>query len=197
MEATSESGLHQPKHDKVRLRREWHNATIFRTRWIEQSNGFGKLSVNNHIMSEYLFIDVFGFDEYLFIPRLVSWLGVFNVLLVCVAGLLFLVRRVNRYAFSNQNAALKNTIKPLQKIHPYVGGILLVAAYIHGDLTFVNHVFQVHTGPLIWWILLVMMLLGTLGKKIRVKKWLTFHRGLAVLMIASVLLHLFARNLFG
>ena len=148
-------------------------------------------------MSEYLFIKLLGFDEYLFIPKLVSFLGWFNIVLVCGAVLLFLLRRLNKYAFSNSSKALKKVVNPLSKIHPFIGGTLLISAFVHGDLTFVSHVFRVHTGPLIWWILLVMMLVATIGKRFHVKNWIKVHRGLALLMVASVLLHLFVRNLFG
>jgi hypothetical protein len=109
--------------------------------------------------------------------------------------MLFLLRRINKYASANKNAILKKIVKQLSKINPYVGITLLISAYIHGDLA-LGTIFQIHTGPLIWWVLLLMMLLGTLGKKYRVKHWRKMHQILAILFVVSVFVHLFARNIF-
>jgi predicted ferric reductase len=118
------------------------------------------------------------------------------VLLVVLAGLLFTLRRVNKYGFSNKNTILRKIVKPLSKLHPFVGVTLLISAYIHGELA-LGSVFRIHTGPLAWWILLLMMLVALIGKKFRIKRWLKIHRILAILMIVAVLLHLFVRNILG
>jgi hypothetical protein len=133
---------------------------------------------------------------------IIEVLGITNIVLVLLALSLFTLRRVNKHVFSNKNATIKKIVKPLSKIHPIIGILLLISAYVHGDLAFdgdwlLGSIFRVHTGPLAWWVVFVMMLVATVGKKYRVKNWLKVHRTLAVVMIVAVLLHLYVRNLFG
>ena len=139
--------------------------------------------------------DIFGLNEYVFLYQVIGFLGWLNVVLVVIAGSLFGLRRLNKYGYGNKNATLKKIVKPLSKIHPYIGSALLISAFIHGDLA-LGTVFKLHTGPLAGWILLLMMLVALIGKKFRVKHWLKIHRVLAVLFVCAILLHLFARNIF-
>lgn len=138
--------------------------------------------------------NIFGLNEYVFVYQVVGFLGWLNVVLVVIAGSLFGLRRLNKYVYGNKNTTLKKIVKPLSKIHPYVGSALLISALIHGDLA-LGTVFKLHTGPLAGWILLLMMLVALIGKKFRVKNWLKIHRILAILFVCAILLHLFARNI--
>jgi hypothetical protein len=152
-------------------------------------------------MAEWLiskFVDPYTSEWYM----LIKVFGIANIVLVLLALSLFILRRINKHVFSNKNAAIKNIVKPLSKVHPIIGTLLLISAYVHGDLAFdgdwlLGSIFRVHTGPLAWWVLLVMMLVATIGKKFRVKNWLKIHRTLAIVMIVAVVLHLYVRNLFG
>lgn len=135
-----------------------------------------------------------GTDEYTLTYQLIEFLGLLNVVLVIAAGSLFLLRRLNRRMYANKNATLQKLIKPLSKIHPYIGIILIISALIHGTLA-LGTIFTLHTGTLAWWIVFVMMLVALFGKQYRIKNWLKVHRSLAVLFIISVLLHLSVRNL--
>ena len=149
-------------------------------------------------MSEYLvskLSELLGKNEYFFTEDVIKFLGWFNLLLVLIALSQFLLRRVNKYAYGNKNVTIKKLLKPIIKIHPYVGALLLISAYVHGDLAL--SIFRIHTGPLAWWIVVVMMLVALIGKKYRIKQWLRVHRSLAGLFIVAVLLHLFVRNLFS
>ena len=106
--------------------------------------------------------DIFGLNEYVFVYQVVGFLGWLNVVLVVTAGSLFGLRRLNKYVYGNKNTTLKKIVKPLSKIHPYVGSALLISALIHGDLA-LGTVFKLHTGPLAGWILLLMMLVALIG----------------------------------
>lgn len=132
-----------------------------------------------------------GVNEYLFVYDVISFLGGVNVLFAMVAGSLFILRRVNRRVLANENAFIKKLLKSLSKVHPYIGGILLVTAYVHGDLA-LGTLFKIHTGPLIWWLLFAMMFVALAGKKYRVKPWLKVHRILAACVAFSIILHLTA-----
>jgi len=152
-------------------------------------------------MAEWLiskFVDPYTSEWYM----LIRVLGITNIVLVLLALSLFILRRINKHVFSNKNATIKKIVKPLSKIHPIIGILLLISAYTHGDVAFdgdwlLGSIFRVHTGPLAWWIVLVMLLVATIGKKFKVKNWLKVHRTLAVVIIVSVVLHLYVRNLFG
>jgi predicted ferric reductase len=137
-----------------------------------------------------------GTDEFTLMYQLIEVLGIVNIVLTVLAALLFSLRRINKYAFSNKNAALKKIVKPLSKAHPIIGFLLLISAYLHGDLA-LGSMFRVHTGPLTWWVLLVMMLVAMIGRRFKIKNWIKIHRVLAIIMALSVLLHLFARNILG
>ena len=133
---------------------------------------------------------------------LIKIFGIANIVLTLLAISLFTLRRINKHAFSNKNATIRKIVKPLSKAHPIIGILLLISAYIHGDLAFdgdwlLGSIFRTHTGPLTWWVVLVMMLVATFGKKFKVRNWIKVHRILAIVMILSVALHLFARNVLG
>ncbi|GAK50777.1 hypothetical protein U14_02018 [Candidatus Moduliflexus flocculans] len=137
---------------------------------------------------------LFGQNEFLFRETVLGFLGWLNVLLALVAASLFTLRRVNKHWFANKNATIKNLLKPLSKAHPYIGAALLICAYLHGDIA-LGTIFKIHTGPLTWWIILVMMLVALIGKKYKVKNWLPAHRILAGALFAAIFLHLFFRNI--
>lgn len=150
-------------------------------------------------MSEFLvskLSELFGQNEYLFVHDVIKFLGWLNIVLAVFAVALFTLRRINRHVFTNQQPLLKKLNKPLSKIHPYIGFLLIISAYIHGDLA-LGTMFRIHTGPFAWWIVVAMMLVALIGKKYRVKKWLAIHRTLAALFIVSIVLHLVARNILG
>ncbi len=145
-------------------------------------------------MSEYLvsmLSRLLGQNEYLFVSNVISFLGGVNMILALIAGALFTLRRAQRHLFANKNAFLKTLLKPLSKIHPSIGIALLFTAYVHGDLA-LGTLFKVHTGPLIWWILLVMMIVALAGKQFRIKSWIQIHRILAGVFAFSIILHLLA-----
>lgn len=150
-------------------------------------------------MSEFLvskLSELLGKNEYLFVYDVIEFLGWLNIVLALIAGALFTLRRINRRFYGNQQPFLKKLNKPLSKIHPYIGFLLIISAYIHGDLA-LGTMFRIHTGPLAWWIVVLMMLVALIGKKYRIKQWLRAHRTLAVVFLVSIGLHLFARNILG
>ncbi len=135
-----------------------------------------------------------GANEYLFVSDVISFLGWLNVTLLLLAGALFTLRRINRYGFHNRNGFIRKIVKLLRTLHPYIGVLLLLSAYIHGDLA-LGTIFTIHTGSLVLLIVVVMMLVATAGRKYRMKLWMKIHRTLALALFVAGFLHLFARNL--
>jgi predicted heme/steroid binding protein len=129
-------------------------------------------------------------------PRLVSILGIVNAILAIIGGALFSLRRINRYGFSNKNATIKRLLKPLSKAHPYIGTTLVITALIHGMLA-LGTLLKLHTGPVAWVVLVLMMGLATIGKRYKFRYWLKLHRGLAIVFVIMIILHiLMAQNIF-
>jgi len=122
------------------------------------------------------------------------WLGRLNIILALIAVSLYGFRRINKYVFTNKNVLLKKMIMFLSKIHPYIGIALVISALIHGELALVA-IFRVHTGPIAWFIVFLMMLVALFGKKYKIKNWLQLHRSLAILVVIAILVHIFARNI--
>ncbi len=143
----------------------------------------------------YKISELLGTSEYELTYKVIAFLGRLNILLVIIALIPFLLRRINKYVYGYKNTTIKKLLKRLSKKHPYVGVTLVISAFIHGHLA-LGTLFKFHTGPLIWWVLFVMMLLVLFGGKYKIKGWLTVHRILAIVFGLSVLLHLFARNIF-
>jgi len=150
-------------------------------------------------MGEYLvsiLSKLLGTNDYLLTNDTIEFLGGLNILLAIIALSLFLLRRLNRHLLKNKNPFIKQVQKPLSKAHPFIGVAMLFFAYLHGDLA-LGTLFRIHTGPLVWFVLFVMMLVGTLGKKYRLKNWLKIHRSLAAVLVLSIFLHLYLRNILG
>jgi hypothetical protein len=137
-----------------------------------------------------------GIDEFTLTYRLIAWLGTLNIILTLLAASLFALRRLNKSVFGNKNALLKRIVKPLSKLHPIIGMLLLISAYLHGELA-LGSVFRIHTGALAWFLLVAMLVVVAIGKRVKLKNWIVAHRALAVMMAAAVVVHLYARNLFG
>jgi predicted heme/steroid binding protein len=121
-------------------------------------------------------------------------LGMLNAILALCAVSLFVLRRVNKHVWANKNETLKKLLKPLGKIHPYVGIALVIGAFIHGNVA-LGTIFRVHTGPLAWFIVFLMMLVALLGKKYKIKNWLSVHRVLAILLAITIFVHIVTRNM--
>ena len=149
--------------------------------------------MGNYLVS--LMSKMTGLNAYSLTEGMIGFFGWLNVLLAMIAVSVFTLRRVNKRFYANKHALIKNLLKPLAKFHPYVGGALLFFGYLHGDLALPRSVFRAHTGPLIWWILLAMLLVATLGKTYKLKHWLVIHRALAGTCVVAIFLHLFFRNL--
>jgi len=126
--------------------------------------------------------------------QIIGWLGRLNIILTLIAALLFTFRRVNKRLFNSKNTTIKKVIKFLSKMHPFTGIILVITALIHGYMA-LDTIFKVHTGPIAWFIIFLMMLVALFGKKYKIKNWLKFHKGLAVLFLIAILFHIFARNI--
>lgn len=132
--------------------------------------------------------------DFLVLYAIARWFGRLNIILALVAAALFACRRINKHVFANKNATLKKVIPWLSKMHPYIGISLVISAFIHGEAA-LGTIFRVHTGPMAWGIVGLMMVVALVGKKYQIKHWLQVHRSLAILLIIAILVHRVALNL--
>jgi len=122
------------------------------------------------------------------------FLGWLNLVLLVIASLLFVVRRIFKN-LSNKKSPfalfLRKIMPTLQKIHPIIGFSFIVIGIIHGYLAL--GVIVLHTGLLVWLTAVIMGTIVGVGKAFKIKQqtWLKFHRPLAVLLWALFLLHYF------
>ncbi len=124
---------------------------------------------------------------------MVVWLGWFNVSLVAFNLLPYLSRRINRLCYQNQNKSLRSVSRVLNKIHPYTGVVFLITAFTHGYMAL--GAIRLHTGYIAFFSGVLLFLVALTGKRFRIKGWIKFHRGLALLLAAAILVHIFARNI--
>ncbi len=125
---------------------------------------------------------------------MVDFLGWFNVVLIAVALSMVVLRRTNRYFYKNKNATLRKLSTYTSKLHPYIGMLVILTGFIHGTMALGT--FRIHTGWITWVIICIMAVIAVVGKQLKVQNWVQFHRSLGILLILSIFLHIFYRNIF-
>ncbi len=124
---------------------------------------------------------------------LIRILGWFNIALVGVSFLPFLLRRFRKYVLKKPNKHLNAILKFLSKIHPFIGITLLITSFLHGYLALGT--IKLHTGYVAWFLVLVMFSIRVWGKVSKSRYWMSLHRAVAMLLLLALLLHIFARSI--
>ena len=120
-------------------------------------------------------------------------LGWFNIALIGVSFLPFILRRFRKHVLKKPNKQLNAILKFLSKIHPFIGMALLITSFIHGYLAV--GLIRLHTGYVAWFLIVVMFAIRVWGKVSKSRYWLSLHRAVAMLLLLALLLHIFARNI--
>ena len=122
-----------------------------------------------------------------------GYLGWFHAALLTVSLLPFLLRRYRKWTRKKPGKKRNAVLKFLSKIHPYIGGTLAITGFLHGYLAL--GVIRLHTGYVTWFLVMILFGLRIWGKLSKNKYWLVLHRAAALLLVFSLLLHVFARNI--
>ena len=125
---------------------------------------------------------------------MVTFLGWLNISLVAFKLLPFLTRRLDKYVYKNKNKSLRNASKHLAKIHPITGILFIIIAGVHGYIAL--DTIRLHTGYIALFMGLLLFIVAGVGMRYKFRWWVKVHRSLAILLAVSILIHLFARNLF-
>ena len=114
-------------------------------------------------------------------------LGWVNIGLLVLIIMHFILRRINKYALGNKSKFLRKASKTMSAIHPYLTGLLLISAFLHG-FNLVGGI-RVHSGFLAFSVILLQAILGVIVKKYFKKPILVIHRFTGIAIVVTVILH--------
>lgn len=118
---------------------------------------------------------------------LFKYLGWVNISLLLLIITHFILRRINKYGFNNKSKQLRRTAVFMSKIHPYIVGLLLVTAFLHG-YNLAGGI-RLHSGFIAFAVILIQSGFGVLVKYVKKKPVLIVHRITGLLLVISVLIH--------
>lgn len=116
-----------------------------------------------------------------------KYLGWVNIGLLVLIISHFVLRRVNKLALANKNKVLRKVSTTMSKIHPYLTGLLLVSAFLHG-FNLAGGI-RFHSGYIAFLAILLQSFFGTLVKITKKKPILITHRIIGLLLITAVITH--------
>ena len=119
-------------------------------------------------------------------------LGFINALLLTLLLSPFLLRKINKLIFQNKNKALKKSAALLSKMHMYFAYILLATALTHGYMALGT--IRLHSGYLLWLLVLVQVIWGNLIKKMKKPYMLKVHRAIGLSSVLLLIFHLLQVN---
>jgi hypothetical protein len=114
-------------------------------------------------------------------------LGWVNIGLLVMIIMHFILRRVNKYTLGNKSKFLKKASKFMSSLHPYLTGLLLISAFLHG-YNLVGGI-RLHSGFIAFFVILLQTILGVLVKKFFKKPILIFHRFTGLAIVIAVITH--------
>ena len=116
-----------------------------------------------------------------------KYLGWVNISLLTLIIMHFLLRRVNKFAFKNKNKPLRKISLFMSKIHPYLTGMLLLTAFLHG-YNLAGGI-RFHSGYIAFFAILLQGVFGLLVKFKKGKTILITHRIIGLTLVVSVITH--------
>ncbi|MBN1624246.1 MAG: hypothetical protein JXN10_09775 [Clostridia bacterium] len=114
-------------------------------------------------------------------------LGWVNIGLLVLIIMHFILRRVNKYALGNKSKFLKKASKLMSSLHPYLTGLLLISAFLHG-YNLVGGI-RLHSGFIAFFVILLQTIFGILVKKFFKKPILIIHRFTGLAIVIAVITH--------
>lgn len=114
-------------------------------------------------------------------------LGWFNAFLLFVLLSFPLAIEINKRWLKGKNKNYNLFLKNGRKIHPYIGGLLVLTGLIHGYLKLGRIAY--HTGTLLLIVLSLNGLLGLVFKRTRNRTYAKVHRYMGILIVLLFLLH--------
>ena len=114
-------------------------------------------------------------------------LGWFNAFLLFLLLSFPIAIEVNKRWLKGKNKNYNEFLKKGRKMHPYVGGLLIMTGLIHGYLKLGR--FDFHTGSLLLMVLAFNGFLGILYKRTKKRSLAKVHRYMGILIVVLFLLH--------
>jgi len=116
-----------------------------------------------------------------------KYLGWVNISLLVLIITHFILRRVNKFGFKNKNKTLRKISMTMSKLHPYLTGLLVVTAFLHG-YNLAGGI-RLHSGYIAFAAILLQATFGALVKFKKKKPILIIHRITGLLLVISVFIH--------
>lgn len=116
-----------------------------------------------------------------------KYLGWVNIGLLTLIISHFILRRINKYGFGNKNKFLRKISIFMSKIHPYLTGVLVITAFLHG-YNLAGGI-RLHSGYIAFLVILMQAIFGVLVKYRKKKPILITHRIIGIALVASVITH--------
>lgn len=116
-----------------------------------------------------------------------KYLGWVNIGLLTLIISHFILRRINKYGFGNKNKVLRKISIFMSKIHPYLTGVLVITAFLHG-YNLAGGI-RLHSGYIAFLVILMQAIFGVLVKYRKKKPILITHRIIGIALVASVITH--------
>ena len=116
-----------------------------------------------------------------------KYLGWVNITLLVLIITHFLLRRINKYGFGNKSKALRKISAFMSKLHPYLTGVLVITAFLHG-FNLAGGI-RMHSGYIAFLAILIQGIFGLLVKFIKKKPILVIHRIAGLALVISVIIH--------
>ncbi len=130
---------------------------------------------------------------------MVDAMGWLNLVLVLIMASIYPIKRAATAKphgpGKGNNGRSMALYKRMRLLHPLLGGLIIVLGLIHGYLALGT--IRPHTGLLVVITIILMGAIAIFGPKMKVlrKKWRNLHRGMGLILLIFVVLHLFWRNL--
>lgn len=119
-----------------------------------------------------------------------SLLGWINVILLGILVIPYVLNFLNKKIFKTKNKTYFKIVKSFRKFHKPLGLAMLIIGPIHGYMALGG--FKLHTGTLFYISILLTGALGGSFYKTKKKVFFTWHKRMAFVTVALLLLHLFA-----
>lgn len=125
---------------------------------------------------------------------MVEFLGWLNVVLILSMGFLYPLKKLALISVGNLDRGGGRLVlegyKKSSRIHPFIGGLILIIAFVHSYLAM--GFLKFHSGTLNLITILLMGIIAVLGnrtKKLR-NKWRRIHKVLGVILLLLILNHI-------
>lgn len=122
-----------------------------------------------------------------------SFLGFLSATLLFILIVNIIIRKsVRKYKLKTN--LLVNINNKITKYHKFLGFSVLFFGFIHGYMVFGGKI-VIHTGSILLFSVLIMLLLFLAGRYLHYKAWFINHKNIFYIVLVALFLHIFFKNI--